>query len=256
MFITQKRVTDKLVDASSVSHLFKLTENVGCVMTGLLPDAKGVVRKTREMAGDFEYENGYSIPAHYLARKVADEAQIYTQAAYKRSAAAIMILGGWVHWSYIPQCVCPAAFFLVRGAGIDQTAAILSRTGTLLHGAERPCMLTRTLSPCSVDDELGPQLYKVDPAGHYLGYKACSAGVKEAEAANLLEKALKGSSTAATPLTTDETIRMGIGVFQSLLSTDFRADEIEIGLVTKGSRFRVLTSSEVDAHLTAIAEKD
>lgn len=24
-----------------------------------------------------------------------------------------------------------------------------------------------------IDDELGPQLYKCDPAGHYVGYKVC-----------------------------------------------------------------------------------
>jgi hypothetical protein len=25
-----------------------------------------------------------------------------------------------------------------------------------------------------IDDELGPQLYKCDPAGHFVGYKVCS----------------------------------------------------------------------------------
>jgi 20S proteasome subunit alpha 1 len=93
VFITQKRVADKLVDASSVTHLFKLTQSIGCVMTGMLPDAKATVSKTRQAAAAFEFDNGYPIPAHYLARKVADEAQIYTQAAYKRSSAAVMILG-------------------------------------------------------------------------------------------------------------------------------------------------------------------
>jgi 20S proteasome subunit alpha 1 len=114
----------------------------------------------------------------------------------------------------------------------------------------------RTLTPSSpphrVDDELGPQLYKIDPAGHYLGYKACAAGVKEAEASNLLEKAIK----AATALPVDETVRLGMGVFQTLLSSDFRADEIEVGVVVKGGRFALLTASEVEGHLTAIAEKD
>ena len=34
-------------------------------------------------------------------------------------------------------------------------------------------------SLCSVDDEKGPQVFKVDPAGHVLRYKATAAGSKE-----------------------------------------------------------------------------
>lgn len=30
-----------------------------------------------------------------------------------------------------------------------------------------------------IDDEFGPQLLKVDPAGHYVGCKAAAAGSKE-----------------------------------------------------------------------------
>lgn len=47
---------------------------------------------------------------------------------------------------------------------------------TLLCGA--PDALSPA-SPCSVDDEKGPQVFKVDPAGHVLGYKATAAGSKE-----------------------------------------------------------------------------
>jgi 20S proteasome subunit alpha 1 len=32
---------------------------------------------------------------------------------------------------------------------------------------------------CRVDDEKGPQVFKIDPAGHVLGYKATAAGTKE-----------------------------------------------------------------------------
>jgi len=39
-----------------------------------------------------------------------------------------------------------------------------------------------------MDEELGPQLYKCDPAGTYIGYVACSAGQKDQESTNLLEK--------------------------------------------------------------------
>ena len=39
--ITQKKVQDKLVDASSVSRVFKITEHIACVTTGQLRELRG-----------------------------------------------------------------------------------------------------------------------------------------------------------------------------------------------------------------------
>ena len=44
-----------------------------------------------------------------------------------------------------------------------------------------------------MDVELGPQLYKCDPAGTFIGYKAVSSGQKEQEATNFLEKKVKAN---------------------------------------------------------------
>lgn len=32
--VTQRKIPDKLIDADTISHLFQVTDSVGCVMTG------------------------------------------------------------------------------------------------------------------------------------------------------------------------------------------------------------------------------
>jgi 20S proteasome alpha/beta subunit len=36
-----------------------------------------LLSKAREMAGEFRYQYGYDIPVHYLAKKIADENQVW-----------------------------------------------------------------------------------------------------------------------------------------------------------------------------------
>jgi 20S proteasome subunit alpha 1 len=104
-----------------------------------------------------------------------------------------------------------------------------------------------------MDEEHGPQLFKCDPAGYYLGYKATSAGAKMTEANNLLEKTLKKNPN----WTFKETVAEAITALGSVLSMDFKPNELEIGVVTADNpTFRLLTEEEIDAHLTAIAERD
>ncbi|ETV79408.1 hypothetical protein H257_07425 [Aphanomyces astaci] len=103
-----------------------------------------------------------------------------------------------------------------------------------------------------IDEEKGPQLYKVDPAGNYRGYKATSAGVKDQEATNYLEKKIKANDS----LDHEGTVHCAITCLQSVLSADFRPSEIEVGVVVQGERFRKLTEEEIDVYLTAISERD
>ena len=75
-----------------------------------------------------------------------------------------------------------------------------------------------------IDDEQGPLLYKCDPAGYFAGYKATSAGVKEQEATNLLEKKMKNDPQ----LSYTETVQTAIGALQSVLGEEFKASDIEV----------------------------
>ena len=120
----------------------------------------------------------------------------------------------------------------------------------------RPLGVSITL--ISVDDELGPQLYKVDPAGYYIGSKGTSSGPKQREAFNHLEKKLKGTDFA--PGTWEEVVELGITTLSSVLSVDFKKGEVEIGVCGangEGDRgFRKLSEEEIEERLQAIAEKD
>uniref|UniRef100_A0A0E0CW72 Proteasome subunit alpha type n=1 Tax=Oryza meridionalis TaxID=40149 RepID=A0A0E0CW72_9ORYZ len=161
--VTQKKVPDKLLDQTSVTHLFPITKYVGLLATGL-----------------------------------TDKAQVYTQHAYMRPLGVVAMVLGY-------------------------------------------------------DEEKNAQLFKCDPAGHFFGHKATSAGLKEQEAINFLEKKMKDDPQFSY----EETVQIAISALQSVLQEDFKATEIEVGVVRKDDRvFRALTTEEIDQHLTAISERD
>lgn len=70
---------DKLIDPSSVSHIFRLSPSVGCVMTGSIADARASVSRARGEAAEFRYKYGYEMPCDVLAKRIANISQVYTQ---------------------------------------------------------------------------------------------------------------------------------------------------------------------------------
>ena len=79
------------------------------------------------------------------------------------------------------------------------------------------------------DDEFGPQVYRVDPSGQAVGFRAVSTGTKEQEAMTQLEKQWKKKEGNWD---SKETIETAIQVLQTVVSSDFKASEIEVGIST------------------------
>ncbi|EDW74529.1 uncharacterized protein Dwil_GK21354 [Drosophila willistoni] len=193
---SQKKVTEKNIVPETVSHLFRVTRNIGCAMTGRIADSRSQVQKARYEAANFQYKYGYEMPVDVLCRRIADINQVYTQNAEMRPLGCSMVL-------------------------------------------------------IAYDDELGPSVYKTDPAGYFSGYRACSVGAKVIEANSYLEKKYKNN------LSEEKTIQLAITCLSHVLAIDFKPNGIEIGIVSKSQpAFRMLDEKEIEDHLTKIAEKD
>ncbi|KAF0974752.1 hypothetical protein FDP41_006226 [Naegleria fowleri] len=111
--VTQKKVPDRLLKAESVTHVFKITDRIGCVMTGRIADARVNVQRARYEAASFEFKFGYEIPVSYLAKRMADHAQLFTQYAGIRPQGVVMMLIGIDEETKEPQLykVDPAGYY-------------------------------------------------------------------------------------------------------------------------------------------------
>lgn len=127
----------------------------------------------------------------------------------------------------------------------------------------RPLGISMILVGIDSDPDRGPQIYKIDPAGYYVGFRATAAGTKQTEAINFLEKHYKktakgGVGVAGTEIpketssslaeispdaateeaeqisrnmSKDDTVQLAIQTLSTVLAQDLKANEVEVGIV-------------------------
>lgn len=89
-----------------------------------------------------------------------------------------------------------------------------------------------------------------------MGYKAIAAGTKDQEAINHLEKQYKKKKEGWT---SEEAIQTAITTLSSVIGTDFKSNEIEVGVSIEKERgqpafFKKLKEDEIEHHLNIIAD--
>lgn len=122
----------------------------------------------------------------------------------------------------------------------------------------RPMGATLTLIGMDVSDTDGslvPNVFKVDPAGYYVGYHATASGSKEIEGFAHLERRQK--QAAFNTLSEADAAMCALGVLQEITGVSLKARDVEVGRCTAANpKFATVGEQEVEGWLTQIAEKD
>ena len=105
-----------------------------------LADSRVAVQRARYEAAEFKYKYGYEMPVDVLTKRMGDISQVSTQQAFMRPLGV-----GTFHRSQRDRVF----------VAFDSNHLVV-------------------LLFIGIDPERGPQLFKSDPAGYFIGYKAAA----------------------------------------------------------------------------------
>ncbi|TVU46759.1 hypothetical protein EJB05_06317 [Eragrostis curvula] len=147
---TEKKLPSILVDETSVQKIQALTPNIGVVYSGMGPDFRVLVRKSRKQAQQY-----------YRLYKVFLKIHL-------------------VYSTFLFQCLK-----LYLSHSLSEKLPLLCRSSHSLGTGVRPFGVSLLIAGY---DDNGPQLYQVDPSGSYFSWKASAMGKNVSNAKTFLEK--------------------------------------------------------------------
>lgn len=95
-------------------------------------------------------------------------------------------------------------------------------------------------------DDDGPQLYQVDPSGSYWAWKASAIGKKATDAKGLLEKRYNPE------MELEDAIHTAILILKEAFEGGVDENNIQVGVVGKDRKFRILTPSELKDYVNEV----
>ncbi|GAQ84942.1 20S proteasome regulatory subunit alpha protein [Klebsormidium nitens] len=92
---TEKKLPSILIDEDSVKKISLLTENIGVVYSGMGPDSRVLVRKSRKQAQAYHRLYEENIPVTQLTREIATVMQEFTQSGGVRPFGVSLLVAGY-----------------------------------------------------------------------------------------------------------------------------------------------------------------
>lgn len=223
--INEKKVTDKLMEPESISYLFKITDNIGIVVNGAIPDAKNFALRCKSEAAEFQYKNGFEVPMDLLCKRMSNLAQVYTQRAYMRPLGVIVTFISFD----------------------DEKAAMVYK----MDPAGFYCGYSATAS--------GPKQQELNS---YLEKLLKKKEMKESRPDDLERKyddeddERIENSHPVTENSWEFLVEKGIKIMSEVLGQDYKQQELEIGVASKETGFFKLSVGQIEQRLASIAEQD
>ncbi|MBP1929349.1 proteasome alpha subunit [Methanolinea mesophila] len=94
VLIVDKRVSSRLLEASSIEKIFKIDEHIGVASSGLVGDARALVDRARVESQINRVTYDEKIDVETLAKKLCDHMQTYTQFGGARPYGTALLIAG------------------------------------------------------------------------------------------------------------------------------------------------------------------